>query len=128
CEAQPLWFVGAARGKAFVDFQNDVTDADVRLAAREGFTSIEHMKRYTTLGMATDQGKTSALNGHAILADATGREIREVGTIIARPPHQPVAIAALAGHHRGPHYRPVRLTAGHQWASEQGAAFVDAGQ
>ncbi len=115
------------KGKAFVDFQHDVTVADIELAAREGFVSVEHLKRYTTLGMGTDQGKTSQLNGHAVLAEATGRPIEEVGTILSRPPYLPVAIAAFAGHHRGQHFRPERRTAGHDWALERDATFVDAG-
>jgi heterotetrameric sarcosine oxidase alpha subunit len=123
----PLWRVEGSRTKAFVDFQHDVTDADVALAAREGFVSVEHLKRYTTLGMATDQGKTSQLNGHALLAAATGKSIAEAGTITSRPPYLPVAIAALAGHHRESTYRPRRLTAGHAWAAGRGATFVDAG-
>jgi methylglutamate dehydrogenase subunit C len=123
----PLWHVGAHSTKAFVDFQNDVTDSDVELAAREGFVSIEHLKRYTTLGMATDQGKTSQLNGHALLAAATGRSIAETGTILSRPPYLPVAIGAFAGHHRDDDFRPERRTASHEWATERGATFVDAG-
>jgi len=126
-EVKALWHVGAHNTKAFVDFQNDVTDADIRLAAQEGFVSIEHLKRYTTLGMATDQGKTSQLNGYALLAAATGRSIAETGTILSRPPYTPVAIGALAGHHRDEDFRPERRTASHQWAIEQGATFVDAG-
>jgi sarcosine oxidase subunit alpha len=123
-----LWHVGPHRKKAFVDFQHDVTDADIDLAAREGFVSIEHLKRYTTLGMATDQGKTSQLNGHALLAAATGKSIAEAGTILSRPPYLPVAIGVLAGHHRDENFRPERRTAGHDWAIERGATFVDAGQ
>ncbi len=123
-----LWHVPERRTKAFVDFQHDVTDEDVALAAREGFASIEHMKRYTTLGMATDQGKTSQLGGHALLAAATGRTIAEAGTILSRPPWLPVAIGALAGPHRDEHFRPVRKTASHDWAAANGATFVDAGQ
>jgi sarcosine oxidase subunit alpha len=114
--------------KAFVDFQHDVTDSDVALAAREGFASVEHLKRYTTLGMATDQGKTSQLNGHALLAAATGRSLGEVGTIRARPPWQPVPIGAFAGFHREADFRPVRRTAAHDWAAANGATFTDAGQ
>lgn len=125
--ATPLWRVAGAKTKTFVDFQHDVTDADIALAVREGFVSIEHLKRYTTLGMATDQGKTSQLNGHALLAAATGKTIAEAGTILSRAPYVPVAIGALAGHHRGKDFRPERRTASHDWAAEQGAAFVDAG-
>ncbi len=127
CGHAPLWRVAHARGKAFVDFQHDVTDGDLALAVREGFSSAELLKRYTTLGMATDQGKTSSLNGHAILAALTGRSIAEVGTIAARPPYTPVAIGAFAGTHRGKHFRPTRLTAGHRWAAELGATFVESG-
>jgi sarcosine oxidase subunit alpha len=113
---------------AFVDFQHDVTVADITLAAREGFVSVEHLKRYTTLGMGTEQGRTSQLNGHAVLAAVTGKAVASVGTIASRPPYVPVAIGAFAGHHRGRHFRPERRTAGHDWAVEQGASFVDAGQ
>jgi methylglutamate dehydrogenase subunit C len=125
--AAPLWHVTGARTKAFVDLQNDVTDTDIALAAREGFVSIEHLKRYTTLGMATDQGKTSQLNGHALLAAATGKSIAEAGTILSRAPYQPVAIGVLAGHHRDENFRPERRTASHDWAIEQNATFVDTG-
>jgi methylglutamate dehydrogenase subunit C len=121
-----LWHIGPHHTKAFVDFQNDVTDSDVKLAALEGFVSIEHMKRYTTLGMATDQGKTSQLNGHALLAAAVGKSIAETGTILSRPPYSPVAIAAFAGHNREADFRPERRTASHEWAQERGATFVDA--
>ncbi|HKR89183.1 MAG TPA: glycine cleavage T C-terminal barrel domain-containing protein, partial [Phenylobacterium sp.] len=127
-EATPLWRVAKSRAKAFVDFQHDVTEDDVALAAREGFVSVEHLKRYTTLGMATDQGKTSQLNGHALLAAATGKSIAEAGTILSRAPYAPVAIGALAGHHRDEDFRPERRTASHVWAEAMGATFVDAGQ
>jgi sarcosine oxidase subunit alpha len=126
-QASPLWRSAKSRTKAFVDLQHDVTDKDVALAAQEGFVSVEHLKRYTTLGMATDQGKTSQLNGHALLAAATGKSIAEAGTVRSRPPYLPVAIGALAGHHRNEHFRPERRTASHAWAEEHGAVFVDAG-
>ncbi len=126
--SRPLWHVPHSRGKAFVDYQHDVTDKDVALAAREGFTSVEHMKRYTTLGMATDQGKTGQVNGNALLAIATGKTMSEAGTILSRPPYLPVSIGVLAGHHRGEHFKPVRHTSGHAWALENGATFVDTGQ
>ena len=122
----PLWHV-AGRGKAFVDQQHDVTSSDVRLANREGFRSVEHLKRYTTLGMATDQGKTSNISGLAIMAEVSGRSIPETGTTMYRPPYVPVSIGALAGHHRDEEFRAVRLTPSHHWAEEQGAAFVDTG-
>lgn len=122
-----LWHV-EGRGKAFVDFQHDVTADDVSLAHREGFRSVELLKRYTTLGMGTDQGKLSNVNGHAIMAELVGRPIGQVGTTIARPPYAPVAIAAFAGATRGRHFKPTRLTAGHAFAASQGASFVEAGQ
>jgi heterotetrameric sarcosine oxidase alpha subunit len=122
-----LWHVDERRGKAFVDFQNDVTDSDIELAVREGFSAAEHLKRYTTLGMATDQGKTSGVNGLALLARATGKPLDETGVVLSRPPWQPVAIGALAGRHRGRDYRPERLTPSHDWATEQGAVFTNAG-
>ncbi len=124
----PLFHVEGGRGKAFVDLQNDVTDKDVAQSVREGFVSVEHLKRYTTLGMATDQGRTSNVNGLAILASLTGRSIPETGSTRARPPHGPVAIGAFAGLHTGPHFKPTRLTAGHGWAKQQGAVFVETGQ
>jgi methylglutamate dehydrogenase subunit C len=120
-----FWHVGGH--KAFVDFQNDVTVDDIALAEREGFRSVEHLKRYTTLGMATDQGKLSNVNGLAIMAALTGQAIPAVGTTSYRPPYTPVAIGALAGHHRGKQFRPFRLTPSHQWAQQQGAVFVESG-
>src|SRR5262249_35469320 len=125
--ATPLWHVARSKGKAFVDFQNDVTVDDVLLAEREGFRSVEHLKRYTTLGMATDQGKTANVNGLAIAAAITGRSVAETGTTIFRPPYTPVAIGALAGPHRGRGFRPARLTPSHVWAGEQNAVFVETG-
>jgi methylglutamate dehydrogenase subunit C len=122
-----FWHVAESRKKAFVDLQNDVTDKDVALAAREGFRSVEHLKRYTTLGMATDQGKTSNVSGLAIMAELTGRTIIQTGVTRARPPHVPVAIGAFAGLHTGRHFKPTRLTSGHGWAVAEGATFVDAG-
>ncbi len=124
---EPLWRVPGARGKCFVDFQNDVTASDVELAEREGFRSPEHMKRYTTLGMATDQGKTAGVNGLALLAARAGRSIGSIGLTTFRPPYTPVAIGALAGPHRGREFRPLRLPAAHGWAVEQGAVFMETG-
>jgi heterotetrameric sarcosine oxidase alpha subunit len=123
----PIWQVASSRGKAFVDFQNDVAVSDVKLAVREGFRAPEHLKRYTTHGMATDQGKTAGLSGSAVLANVTGRYIGAVGTTTFRPPYTPVAISAFAGHHRGPDFRPARLAPSHQWAKGQGAVFVETG-
>ncbi|RUU09310.1 sarcosine oxidase subunit alpha, partial [Mesorhizobium sp. M7A.T.Ca.TU.009.01.3.2] len=122
----PLWHV-AGKGKAFVDYQHDVTASDIELAQREGFESVEHLKRYTTLGMATDQGKTSNVAGLAIMAAVSGRSIPETGTTIYRPPYVPVAIGAFAGHHRDETFHATRLTPSHNWAVEQGAIFVDTG-
>ena len=127
-ESAALWFVSQLRGKAFVDLQHDVTAEDIALAAREGFRCAEHLKRYTTLGMGTDQGRTAQLNGQALLAALTQRELGQLGTIASRPPYTPVAIGALAGRARGAEFRPCRRTPSHQWAEARGAVFVDAGQ
>lgn len=115
-----LWPKPKAKGRIWIDYQSDVTAKDVELAARENFVSVEHLKRYTTLGMATDQGKTSNLNGLALLADITGRGIAEVGTTTYRPPFTPVPFASLAGSRRGSMHAPVRrlpLEANHRTAS-----------
>ncbi|MCV0350552.1 MAG: sarcosine oxidase subunit alpha family protein [Nitratireductor sp.] len=114
------------KGKAFVDFQHDVTADDVRLAHREGFVSVEHLKRYTTLGMATDQGKTSNVPGLAIMAAARGIEIPQAGTTRFRPPFSPVAIGALAAERYGD-LKPERLTPLHDWHEEHGAEMTPAG-
>jgi sarcosine oxidase subunit alpha len=126
-KVSPLWQVEGSRGKAFVDFQNDVTAKDIVLADREGFRSVEHLKRYTTLGMATDQGKTANVNALAIMSQLTGKSIPETGITLARPPYSPVAIGAFAGHHRGKTFKATRYAPSHKWAAEQGAAFVEAG-
>lgn len=123
----PFWRVRTATGKSFIDFQNDVTDKDVELAEREGFRAVELMKRYTTLGMATDQGKTANVIGLAVMAEITGSDIGKIGTTTFRPPFTPVAMGAFAGHSRGKHFRPTRLTPTHDWATEQGAVFVEVG-
>ena len=127
--------VGSAPGagpdtkvKAFVDFQNDVTAKDIRQAVKEGMRSIEHVKRFTTNGMATDQGKTSNLHGLAIAADALGKDIPEVGLTTFRPPFTPVTFGAIVNHARGPLFDPTRRTAIHPWAAAQGAVFEDVGQ
>ena len=124
----PSWRAAKLDAKSFVDFQNDVTAADIALAAREGYRSVEHAKRYTTLGMATDQGKSSGVNGLAILADVTGRTIAETGTTTFRPPYTAVAFGAIAGRETGKALRPTRLTPTHQWAAERNAVFVEVGQ
>ncbi len=116
----PIWVMpqGASvqlRSKMWLDFQNDVKVSDVQLAAREGYTSVEHTKRYTTLGMATDQGKLSNINGLAVLADALNAEIPQVGTTTFRPPYTPVTLGALAGEARGEIFQPLRRTPIHEW-------------
>ena len=113
--------------RAWIDLQNDVTTKDLALARREGFHAVEHLKRYTTLGMATDQGKTSNVLGLAIMAEQSGRTIPESGTTIFRPPVTPVAIGAFAGRSRGRDFRPTRRTPSHAWAEERGAVFVETG-
>ena len=130
---RPLWSVPTARrdgprNKHFVDFQNDVTAADVGLAAREGYVSVEHLKRYTTMGMGTDQGKTSNVNALAILAQTLGESVPAVGTTTFRPPYTPVTFGALAGCDVGDLADPVRMTAMHGWHVERGALFEDVGQ
>ena len=113
---------------AFVDWQNDVTVKDLKLALREGFTSIEHIKRYTTTGMATDQGKTSNLHALAIVARALDKPIPEVGHTTFRMPYTPVSFGALAGYARGDLFDPIRTTPSHEWALEHQAVFEDVGQ
>ncbi|WP_306151431.1 sarcosine oxidase subunit alpha family protein [Roseovarius sp. MMSF_3281] len=126
-EAAAFWHVKDSKKRAWVDQQNDVTVKDVKLANREGFRSVELLKRYTTLGMATDQGKTSNIAGLAILAEEAGKTIPEVGTTIFRPPYTPVPMGALGGRARGKEFRPYRLTPSHKWAEENGATFVEVG-
>ena len=115
-------------GKSFVDFQTDTTAADIFIAAREGYESIEHVKRYTTLGMGTDQGKTGAVNGVGVLAEALGAPLGEVGTTTFRQPYSPVTYGAIAGRGVGPLFDPVRKTAIHEWHVEAGAEFENVGQ
>ncbi|MEX0504259.1 sarcosine oxidase subunit alpha family protein [Alphaproteobacteria bacterium LSUCC0719] len=122
----PLWHVGGTR-RAWLDQQNDVTVKDVGLAHKENFRAVEHLKRYTTLGMASDQGRTSNVLGLAVMAELTGKTIAETGTTIYRPPYTPTPIAAFAGRSVGRDFRPTRLPPSHHWAVEQGAVFVEAG-
>ena len=122
-----FWHVKDGRGRAWLDLQNDVTVKDVKLSFQEGFRSVEHLKRYTTLGMATDQGKTANVPALAIMAEHTGKTIAETGTTIFRPPYTPVPIGAFAGRSRGKDFRPFRHTPSHRWAEEQGAVFVETG-
>jgi sarcosine oxidase subunit alpha len=112
---------------AFVDFQNDVTAKDIRLAVCEGFRSIEHIKRYTTTGMATDQGKTSSLNALAITAHSLGKAVPDLGLTTFRAPYTPVTFGALAGASRKELFHPVRVTPIHSWAEAHGAVFENVG-
>ena len=126
----PLWQVPASiagPGKQWVDFQNDVIASDVALAARENFHSVEHLKRYTTLGMAPDQGKTSNVNGLGILGEQTGRKPGEVGTTTFRPPFTPVSFGVIAGRDRGPLFHPPRRLPTHALQLEYNASLEDYG-
>lgn len=123
---EPLWAV-PGRGRAWLDFQNDVTVKDVKQAAVENFRSVEHMKRYTTQGMATDQGKSSNVAALAVLADATGRGIPETGTTTFRPPYSPIAIAALGAGGEGKGFQPERFTTSHAATLSRGAPMIEAG-
>jgi len=123
----PFWHVKTGKGRAWLDQQNDVTVKDVKLAHQENFRSVEHLKRYTTLGMATDQGKTSNMGGLAIMAELAGKAIPEVGTTIFRPPYTPVAMGTLGGRAVGKNFHPTRKTPSHKWAEERGAVFVEVG-
>lgn len=123
---RPFWYVEGCN-RAWLDQQNDVTVKDVKLSHQEGYRSVEHLKRYTTLGMATDQGKTSNMGGLAIMAELAGKTIPEVGTTIFRPPYTPTAFGVFGGRHRGKEFHPTRLTPSHNWAEEQGAVFVEVG-
>ncbi|MDX8349586.1 sarcosine oxidase subunit alpha family protein [Cognatiyoonia sp. IB215446] len=122
----PVWLMpqGAAhalRSKAWLDFQNDVKVSDVQLAAQEGFESVEHAKRYTTLGMATDQGKLSNINGLAVLSQSLNDEIPNVGTTTFRPPYTPISMGSIAGVARDDLFQPIRKTPISDWANENGA-------
>jgi heterotetrameric sarcosine oxidase alpha subunit len=122
----PLWAV-AGKGRAWIDFQNDVSVKDVKQAAEENFRSVEHMKRYTTQGMATDQGKSSNVSALAVLADATGQGIPETGTTTFRPPFTPVSIAAMGAGAQGKGFAPQRFTTSHAQSVEKGAPMIEAG-
>jgi sarcosine oxidase subunit alpha len=113
--------------KRFLDFQNDVAVTDVELALREGYRSIEHVKRYTTLGMATDQGKTSNLNGLQLVSNFENKIVPEVGHTTFRPPYTPVSIGAIVGREVGKHSKPTRKSPIHSWHEKNNAVFVDAG-
>lgn len=123
----PLWAVSDPKGKAFVDFQNDVQLKDLKLAHAEGYGHVELAKRYTTTGMATDQGKLSNVNAIGILAAARGVSVAAVGTTTFRPFFSPVSFGALAGMYRGRQFQPVRRSPLHGWAEKHGARFVETG-
>ncbi|MEZ5675862.1 MAG: sarcosine oxidase subunit alpha family protein [Thalassovita sp.] len=113
--------------KSWLDYQNDVKVSDVQLAAREGYESVEHTKRYTTLGMATDQGKLSNINGLAILSDALDQPIPQTGTTTFRPPYTPISMGAIAGEARGEIFQPLRRTPMHDWHDTQKADWEPVG-
>ena len=119
--------VPTIKGKAFIDLQHDVTASDVRLAHQEGFISVEHLKRYTTLGMATDQGKMGNVIGLALMADALNRPIGDVGVTRFRPPYTSISLGALAGMHRQSHFKPIRKTPFNNWSLANNGIMIDAG-
>ena len=128
----PVWMMPkqadyGLRSKMWLDPQNDVKVSDVQLAAKEGYASVEHTKRYTTLGMATDQGKLSNINGLAILSDALGQPIPQTGTTTFRPPYTPISLGAITGEARGPIFQPVRRTPMHAWHEENGVHWEPVG-
>ncbi len=130
---EPLWRVPAAQDpdacpKQFIDYQNDTSVADVRLAVREGYRNVEHVKRYTALGFGTDQGKLGNINGMAVLAECLGKPIPEVGTTTFRPAYTPVTFGTLAGDGVGELFDPIRTTAIHDWHVAAGAPFENVGQ
>ncbi|RWI99729.1 sarcosine oxidase subunit alpha [Mesorhizobium sp.] len=125
--AKPIWKIPGIKGKAFVDYQNDVHRKDLALAVREGYGHVELAKRYTTNGMATDQGKLSNVNAIGLLAEARGVSPAEIGTTTFRPFYTPVSFGALAGGHFGHHFQPVRESPLHDWAKKQSAVFIDTG-
>jgi sarcosine oxidase subunit alpha len=127
CLADTLEAGSHRRGKVFVDLQNDVKADDIALAAREGYRSVEHLKRYTTTGMGTDQGKTSNVNALVRLGSATGREPSAVGTTRFRPPFKPVTLGVIAGGRTGDRYRPRRALPAHSWHEARGALFEEFG-
>jgi len=128
---EAFWHVKAGKQggqhRAWIDLQNDVTTKDINISHQDGFRATEHLKRYTTLGMATDQGKTSNVLGLAIMAEVAGKTIAETGTTIFRPPYTPVPIGAFGGRSRGKEFKPTRVTPSHAWAAEQNAEFVEVG-
>jgi sarcosine oxidase subunit alpha len=132
-DIRPLWLVPHPKGvsrapKQFVDLQNDVAASDIHLAVREGFESIEHVKRYTAMGFGTDQGKTGNINGMGIVAQVLGKTIPQVGTTTFRPNYTPVTFGALSGIELGDAFDPIRTTAMHEWHVRHAALFEDVGQ
>ena len=125
--AQSAFWHVPGKGRAWVDFQNDVTVKDIKLAHQENMRPVEHLKRWTTLGMATDQGKTANVTALAVMAEMTGQTIPSTGTTIFRPPYTGTALSVLGGGDTGVHFRPRRLTPTHPWAEAQGAVFVEVG-
>lgn len=124
----PVWQpVAKGKGKAFVDFQNDVILTDVESAYREGFESIEHLKRYTTLGMGTDQGKTANVNAIGLMAGYRDIPLQLAGTTTFRPPYSALTIGAIAGRAVGQHFRPTRRSPLHAANERHGATFIEAG-
>jgi sarcosine oxidase subunit alpha len=129
---EPVWLMPQnakikLRSKAWLDYQNDVKVSDVQLAAQEGYESVEHTKRYTTLGMATDQGKLSNINGLATLANALKADIPAVGTTTFRPPYTPISMGAIGGEARGDVFQPLRKTPMHDWHAANGADWEPVG-
>ncbi len=129
---EPVWIMPQGAGpklkmKMWLDYQNDVKVSDVQLAAREGYHSVEHTKRYTTLGMATDQGKLSNINGLAILSDSLNQAIPATGTTTFRPPYTPISMGAVAGEARGEIFQPLRRTPIHDWHDANGAYWEPVG-
>jgi len=129
----PVWIMPqgagiALKSKMWLDYQNDVKVSDVQLAAREGYESVEHTKRYTTLGMATDQGKLSNINGLAVLSQTLHQEIPATGTTTFRPPYTPISLGAIGGEARGEIFQPLRRTPMHDWHEAQGAYWEPVGQ
>jgi len=130
---RPLWIlptdhpIGQGRKKHFHELQNDATVADIHLAAREGYQSVEHLKRYTTTGMGTDQGKTSNLNALTAMSEIRGIPVPEVGTTTFRPPFTPLTFGSIVGHDRRHLFMQARKTPIHDWHDQQGAVFEDVG-
>ena len=125
---QPIWQPPkGSKKKAFVDFQNDVGVKDLEIAHQEGYLSVEHLKRYTTLGMGTDQGKTSNVNALTVMAGLRGIDIASAGTTTFRPPFTPVTIGALAGRSVGKHFRTTRRSPLHDWHLAHGGEMIEAG-